>query len=161
MARKHIRNYVHALHRALNAPPSASDGPGGVYAFIVDGVVKVGKALDPPQRKLQWARQCRGEAQKWMHYYWEVPFAKKFEQILHLELKSSGAWKGRVRCRFCGRSHQEKFDLAKCGGVVGFVRIAESRLRASGWPWRRVTKYMLAGQELVRGGLSGRRENTS
>ncbi|KAJ7205129.1 hypothetical protein B0H12DRAFT_1243512 [Mycena haematopus] len=138
MARKHTRNYLRALHRALSAPPSTTDGPGGVYAFIVDRVVKAGKAVDPPQRRIQWERQCRGEQQRWMDFYWEVPFAKKFERVLHLELKALGAWKGRVRCRFCARSHQEKYDLAKCGGVPGFVRIAESRLRALGWQWRRV-----------------------
>ncbi|KAJ7207314.1 hypothetical protein B0H12DRAFT_1080059 [Mycena haematopus] len=137
MARKHTRNYVPALHRALNAPPSPTDGPGGVYAFVVDRVVKVGKAVDPPQRRLEWARQCRGERQRWMDFYWQVPYAKKFERILHLELKCRAAWKGRVRCRFCPRAHQEKYDLGKCGGLVGFVGIAESRLGASGWLWSR------------------------
>jgi hypothetical protein len=59
------------------------------------------------------------------------------ERIIHIELKRLGAWLGRVHCRFCGRNHQEKFDLRKCGGKAGLVRIIEARLNALGWIWRR------------------------
>ncbi|KAF8185643.1 hypothetical protein K438DRAFT_2155553 [Mycena galopus ATCC 62051] len=136
---------VRALINAINAPPSASDRMGGVYAYCVGDVVKVGYSKQPVVRKAQWMSQCRGEQQRWMRFYWEVPYAKKFvglsptERIIHLELKRLGAWKGLVHCRFCRRNHREKFDLRKCGGIAGLVSIVEARLIALGWIWRRVT----------------------
>lgn len=142
------------LQRAISAPPSPTDGVGGVYVFGVNRglTFKVGKAKDPVKRKAQWARQCRGEQQEWAPFYWEVPFAGKFgefftksaaigltvaEHILHLELKRLGAWLGRVRCGYCGKRHQEKYGSKRCGGMAGLVRIAEARLAALGWSWRR------------------------
>ncbi|KAJ6484910.1 hypothetical protein C8R45DRAFT_1099057 [Mycena sanguinolenta] len=140
MVRKHIRPpSSRVLQGAINAPPSPTDGVGGVYTFRVNGhrTVKVGKAIDPVKRKAQWARQCQGEQQEWVEFYWEVPFARKFEHILHVELKCLGAWLGRVRCRYCGKLHQEKYNLKRCGGMAGLVRIAEAQLVALGWSWRR------------------------
>ncbi|KAJ7816445.1 hypothetical protein B0H14DRAFT_3475365 [Mycena olivaceomarginata] len=123
---------------ALNALPSVTDGVGGGYSFFVNDILKFGKSNKPRERKGQWRRQCRGEQQTWLDFHWEVPYAKKFERIIHIELKRLGAWLGRIHCRFCGRNHQEKFDLRKCGGKAGLVRIVEARLKALGWIWRRV-----------------------
>ncbi|KAJ7720317.1 hypothetical protein B0H14DRAFT_2642732 [Mycena olivaceomarginata] len=129
---------LRTFHNALNAPPTTTDGVGGGYSFFVNNVLKFGKSNKPRARKGQWKRQCRGEQQTWLDFHWEVPYAKKFERIIHIELKRLGAWLGRVHCRFCGRNHQEKFDLRKCGGKAGLVRIIEARLNALGWIWRRV-----------------------
>ncbi|KAF8181993.1 hypothetical protein K438DRAFT_1975939 [Mycena galopus ATCC 62051] len=122
--------------RAIDAPPSAHDGVGGAYAFCVNNVVKFGRSKHPRVRKQEWERQCRGEKQVWLDFYWEVPYQMKFERIIHLELKRLGAWNGRVECPFCGRNHQEKFSLPKCGGIAGLVRLVEARLNALGWIWR-------------------------
>ncbi|KAF8133171.1 hypothetical protein K438DRAFT_1998223 [Mycena galopus ATCC 62051] len=157
MARTHSRNRIPsrcAFTNALNAPPSPSDGVGGVYAYSVNNVVKVGYSKQPRVRKVQWMRQCRGEQQDWLDFYWEVPYAKKFgelssdtsaaaglsctERIVHIELKRLGTWPGLVPCRFCHRNHREKFDLWKCGGIAGLIGIVEARLNALGWSWRRV-----------------------
>ncbi|KAF8212969.1 hypothetical protein K438DRAFT_1751382 [Mycena galopus ATCC 62051] len=141
MARTHSRNRIpsrRAFTNALNAPPSPSDGVGGVYAYSVNNVVKVGYSKQPRVRKVQWMRQCRGEQQDWLDFYWEVPYAKKFA-IVHIELKRFGAWPGLVPCRFCHRNHREKFDLWKCGGIAGLIGIVEARLNALGWSWRRLS----------------------
>ncbi|KAF8187246.1 hypothetical protein K438DRAFT_1764877 [Mycena galopus ATCC 62051] len=122
---------------------------GGVYAYCVGSVVKVGYSKQPAVRKAQWMSQCQGEQQRWMRFYWEVPYAKKFvglsptERIIHLELKRLGPWKGLVHCRFCRRNHREKFDLRKCGGIAGLVSIVEARLTALGWIWRRAPAYTI------------------
>ncbi|KAF8183534.1 hypothetical protein K438DRAFT_1975008 [Mycena galopus ATCC 62051] len=135
---------LRAFTNAISAPPSPSDGMGGGYAYSVGNVVKFGYSKKPAVRKIQWEAQCRGEQQRWLGFYWEVPYAKKFvglspaERIIHLELKRLGAWKGLLHCRFCHRNHIEKFDLSKCGGIAGLVTIVEARLNALGWNWRRV-----------------------
>ncbi|KAF8183608.1 hypothetical protein K438DRAFT_1975077 [Mycena galopus ATCC 62051] len=130
------------LDRAIAAPPSATDGVGGVYVYFTQHnakrVAKIGKADAPVVRQAQWARQCHGELQRWLPFYWEVRFAKKFERIVHLQFKRMGAWLGRVECRHCGTRHQEKFDLRKCGGVAGLIAVIEHRLGLLGWVWRRV-----------------------
>ncbi|KAJ7803232.1 hypothetical protein B0H14DRAFT_2613602 [Mycena olivaceomarginata] len=144
---------LRTFHNALNAPPTTTDSVGGGHSFFVNNVLKFSKSNKPRARKGQWKRQCRGEQQTWLDFHWEVPYAKKFgelffvhafataglrgtERIIHIELKRLGAWLGRVHCRFCGRNHQEKFDLRKCGGKAGFVRIIEARLNALGWIWQ-------------------------
>ncbi|KAJ7314894.1 hypothetical protein DFH08DRAFT_820869 [Mycena albidolilacea] len=127
---------LRTFHNALNAPPTTTNGVGGGYSFFVNNVLKFGKSNKPWARKDQWKRQCREEQQTWLDFHWEVPYAKKFERIIHIKLKRLGAWLGRVHCRFCGRNHQEKFDLRKCGGKAGLVRIIEARLNTLGWIWR-------------------------
>ncbi|KAF8183540.1 hypothetical protein K438DRAFT_1766827 [Mycena galopus ATCC 62051] len=69
---------LRALTNAINAPPSPSDGMGGGYAYSVGNVVKFGYSKKPAVRKTQWKAQCRGEQQRWLGFYWEVPYAKKF-----------------------------------------------------------------------------------
>jgi hypothetical protein len=44
---------------------------------VKDPELKVGRAKEPPKRKGQWLRKCRGQQQRWI-VYWEVPFAAKF-----------------------------------------------------------------------------------
>ena len=77
-----------AFHRALTAPPSATDYRGGLYGYTVADVLKAGRARDPPIRKMQWRRQCRGEPHNWLPFYWEVPHAKKFGEFLVLSRQS-------------------------------------------------------------------------
>ncbi|KAF7340932.1 hypothetical protein MSAN_02078200 [Mycena sanguinolenta] len=129
---------VLSFHHALTASPSATDYLGALYAYTVDDVLKTGRALDPPIRKKQWCRQCRGEWQNWLPFYWKVPHAKKFEKIIHVELKRRGAWLGCEQCWFCLTLHQEKYDLRQIGGVTGFIAIVEAWLAALGWPIIRV-----------------------
>ncbi|KAJ7216872.1 hypothetical protein B0H12DRAFT_1240159 [Mycena haematopus] len=118
----------------------ARDSPGGVYAFFVDGgrTVKIGRSVDPESRRRQWARQCRGEVQRWLTFYWAVPFAKSFERMFHLELKRRGAWRGRVLCPRCHKRHQEKFDTRRCGGEAGVVNIGDALLSSKGWKWKKI-----------------------
>ncbi|KAJ7437495.1 hypothetical protein B0H11DRAFT_1935961 [Mycena galericulata] len=119
---------------AILAPPSASDGPGAFYGFRIKKIFKLGRAKEPRKRQGQWARQCRGERHHWLPYYWEVPFYKKFEKIIHLHYKATGAWLAPHRCRFCSVRHQEKFGLKACGGVRGLVGVVEHYLGRLNWP---------------------------
>ncbi|KAJ7440077.1 hypothetical protein B0H11DRAFT_2230170 [Mycena galericulata] len=125
---------------AILAAPSASDCRGAFYGFLIaktrstPGIVKLGRAKEPRKRQAQWARQCRGERHRWLPYYWEVPFYKKFEKIIHCHYKAAGAWVVPHRCRFCTVRHQEKFGLKACGGVRGLVRVVEYYLGRLNWP---------------------------
>ncbi|KAJ6473785.1 hypothetical protein C8R45DRAFT_1103466 [Mycena sanguinolenta] len=146
--RLHIPTFD-AFRQALIAPPSLTDYKGGLYGYNVGNILKTGRARDPPVRKTQWCCQCRGEPQHWLPFYWKVRHAKKFgefsvssrksgwtgpEKIIHIELKRRGAWLGRVRCSYCRTAHQEKYDLCKIGGILGFIAIVEGRLGDMGWP---------------------------
>ncbi|KAJ7429055.1 hypothetical protein B0H11DRAFT_1946271, partial [Mycena galericulata] len=126
------------VESALLAPPSASDGRGAFYGFRIgktqSSILKLGRAKEPRKRRSQWARQCRGERHCWLPYYWEVPFYKKFEKIIHYHFKAAGAWVVPHRCRFCTVRHQEKFGLKACGGVRGLVRVVEYYLGRLNWP---------------------------
>ncbi|KAJ7719888.1 hypothetical protein DFH07DRAFT_972792 [Mycena maculata] len=125
---------------AVLAPPSASDCRGAFYGFRIakmratPAIVKLGRAKEPRKRRAQWAHQCRGERHRWLTYYWEVPFYKKFEKIIHCHYKAAGAWVVPDRCRFCTVRHQEKFGLKACGGVRGLVRVVEYYLGRLNWP---------------------------
>ncbi|KAJ7712912.1 hypothetical protein DFH07DRAFT_1018823 [Mycena maculata] len=130
---------------AVLAPPSASDCRGAFYGFRIakmratPAIVKLGRAKEPRKRRAQWAHQCRGERHRWLTYYWEVPFYKKFEKIIHCHYKAAGAWVVPDRCRFCTVRHQEKFGLKACGGVRGLVRVVEYYLGRLNWPV--ISKY--------------------
>lgn len=74
---------------AINSLPSSSDGPGAFYGFETSSprrvrrarsqrVMKLGRSTNPRKRRVQWARQCRGEVHNWLPFYWEVPYYKKF-----------------------------------------------------------------------------------
>ncbi|KAJ7441688.1 hypothetical protein FB451DRAFT_1190872 [Mycena latifolia] len=134
------------LQAALRARPSPSDRPGCFYLYKVSrrqprlpnrrgrrAQIKMGRAKDPPKRRLQWLRQCRGQQQVWW-CYWEVPFAAKFEQLIHLHYKLLGAWLGRRMCDFCPVKHQEKYDLKGCGGRAAVVQQVESYAALLHWP---------------------------
>ncbi|KAJ7464333.1 hypothetical protein B0H11DRAFT_2240733 [Mycena galericulata] len=134
---------------AILAAPSASDCRGGFYGFRIPktrstlAIVKLGRAKEPRKRQAQWARQCRGERHRWLPYYWEVPFYKKFEKIIHCHFKAAGAWVVPHRCRFCTVRHQEKFGLKACGGVRGLVRVVEYYLGRLNWPVIRLRRTHL------------------
>ncbi|KAJ6449135.1 hypothetical protein C8R45DRAFT_947586 [Mycena sanguinolenta] len=44
-----------------------------------------------------------------------------------------GTWVGRVLCEYYNKSHQEKFNLSKCGRIRGMVNIIEHAGRCLGW----------------------------
>ncbi|KAJ7430665.1 hypothetical protein B0H11DRAFT_2220183 [Mycena galericulata] len=117
-------------------PPSPSDRPGGCYAFFdpTFSIGKLGRSNHPPRRKREWARQCWGEQQIWLPFYWEVPFAAKFERLIHLHYRGAGAWLGPVRCGFCGVNHQEKYRFHGYLAIVAFIVTVEHYLGVLGWP---------------------------
>ncbi|KAJ7669582.1 hypothetical protein B0H17DRAFT_1209654 [Mycena rosella] len=129
---------------------SSTDGPGGIYVYEIPPYqpncpnrrrrralarreVKIGHAIDPPKRRKQWLRKCRGQRQSWW-FYWDVPFAKKFETIMHEHFKRAGAWIRPEECDWCTVNHREKFDYEKCGGRRGIIQVAEGYLGLLGWP---------------------------
>ncbi|KAJ7710869.1 hypothetical protein B0H17DRAFT_1190549 [Mycena rosella] len=140
------------LYPALTRRPvSSSDGPGGIYVYRIPRYqsnrpkshrrrralarpeVKIGRAIDPPKRRKQWLRKCRGQRQIWW-FYWHVPFAKKFETLLHKHFKLEGAWIRPEECEWCTVNHCEKFDCDKCGGRRGIIEVAEGYHALLGWP---------------------------
>ncbi|KAJ7088807.1 hypothetical protein B0H15DRAFT_949438 [Mycena belliarum] len=130
------------LRAALRAPPSPSDKAGTFYMYEIRrrqpnrpvrrAQAKLGRAKDPSKRKLQWFRKCRGQRQRWW-CYWRVPFAAKFERLIHLHFKLRGAWLGRQPCDFCPTKHQEKYDLEGCGGRAGVRAAVELYLGLLRW----------------------------
>ncbi|KAJ7460122.1 hypothetical protein B0H11DRAFT_1924165 [Mycena galericulata] len=112
-------------------PPSPSDRPGGFYAYFDPtlSIAKYGRSDNPARRKREWERQCRGEMQLWLPFYWEVPFAAKFERLIHLHYQRAGYWLGPIRCPYCGVKHREKYDCD-----AGFVFTVEHYLGVLGWP---------------------------
>ncbi|KAJ6455507.1 hypothetical protein C8R47DRAFT_1082731 [Mycena vitilis] len=139
-----------ALEAAIRAPASRSDKPGALYAFkipahqpnqrkrraaarVYRSKAKIGRSNDPPRRKGEWARRCRGQLQEW-HCYWQVPEAAKFEALIHLHFKIKGAWIHSSECDFCERCHCEIFDLAICGGWPGITEVVVYYLRRLNWP---------------------------
>ncbi|KAJ7088808.1 hypothetical protein B0H15DRAFT_949439 [Mycena belliarum] len=142
------RSVMHPLLRAaLRAPPSPSDKAGTFYMYEIRrrqpnrpvrrAQAKLGRAKDPSKRKLQWFRKCRGQRQRWW-CYWRVPFAAKFERLIHVHFKLRGAWLGRQPCDFCPTKHQEKYDLEACGGRAGVRAAVELYLGLLRWRILRV-----------------------
>ncbi|KAJ7675571.1 hypothetical protein B0H17DRAFT_1140195 [Mycena rosella] len=160
--RRMVRLYPALTRRAV----SSTDGPGGIYVYEIPRYqpncsnrrrrraltrreIKIGRAIDPPKRRKQWLRQCRGQRQIWW-FYWEVPLAKKFgesavtwnagsvrlvaEALLHNHFKREGAWIWPHECDWCTVNHQEKFDLEDCGGRRGIIQVAEGYHKLLGWP---------------------------
>ncbi|KAJ7441450.1 hypothetical protein B0H11DRAFT_2252019 [Mycena galericulata] len=133
----------------LNSPPSPSDAPGCLYAFRVfrnqprrrfgraprfpRAKIKIGRAKNPQRRRREWTRQCRGQRVKWW-YWWYVPFAKKFERLIHTHFRVHGAWLEPSACGFCLVRHQELFDYGRCGGKRGVALVVEGYLGILGWP---------------------------
>ncbi|KAJ7449392.1 hypothetical protein B0H11DRAFT_1924031 [Mycena galericulata] len=122
--------YLPPNSTAIIMPPSASDRPGGFYTYFdpTFSIAKMGRSNDPARRKLEWARQCRGEAQIWLPFYWEVPFAAKFERLIHHHYQRAGAWLGPVRCTFCGVNHREKYWFHGYSELIRFIMTVEHYL---------------------------------
>ncbi|KAJ7073382.1 hypothetical protein B0H15DRAFT_963718 [Mycena belliarum] len=128
---------------ALRAPPSPSDKAGTFYYYEIPGRqpngrtrgarFKFGRARNVRQRQGQWKRKCRGQRQRWWSY-WDVPYASKFEHLMHLHYKLRGAWLGRTPCDFCPVSHQEQYDRNGCGGRRVVEAEVEFYLRKLRWP---------------------------
>jgi hypothetical protein len=71
-----------AMIRAL-AARFALDRGGGVYFFEVPpDAVKIGRSINPPRRRTQWRRKCRGQRQFWWGY-WDVPEPAKLGASFH------------------------------------------------------------------------------
>ncbi|KAJ7708380.1 hypothetical protein B0H17DRAFT_1191823 [Mycena rosella] len=122
----------------IDEPPSPSDKRGFLYEFVIldnddDDVVKYGRSNNPLRRRREWAHQCKGQDQHW-RYCWEVPFAAKFEKLIHEHFKRAGAWLGPSPCSCCPVTHREKFDLEQCGGMEAVIRVIEAYLHRLGWP---------------------------
>ncbi|KAJ7748222.1 hypothetical protein DFH07DRAFT_962303 [Mycena maculata] len=109
---------IAALPHAPPPPPSAE--------------VKIGYATKPHSRRVAWRSQCRGETHDWWRY-WNVPNARAFEKLIHAHFTAHGAWNGRCQCRYCLVRHQEKFDLATCGGRAGVVAVVRDYHGLLGW----------------------------
>ncbi|KAJ7449500.1 hypothetical protein B0H11DRAFT_1928657 [Mycena galericulata] len=116
-------------------PPSPSDRAGAFYAFFdpTFSTAKYGRSNNPPRRKGEWERQCRGEIQVWLPFYWEVPFAAKFERLIHQHYRRAGYWLGPMRCAYCGVKHREKYRAD-----AGLIVVVEHYLGVLGWPVIRV-----------------------
>ncbi|KAJ7687016.1 hypothetical protein B0H17DRAFT_1203865 [Mycena rosella] len=125
----------------IDEPPSPLDKRRFLYEFVIfddddDDVVKYGRSNNPLRRRQEWVRQCKGQDQHW-RYCWEVPFAAKFEKLIHEHFKCAGAWLGPSPCSCCPVTHREKFDLEQCGGMEAVIRVIEAYLHRLGWPVRR------------------------
>ncbi|KAJ6535579.1 hypothetical protein B0H19DRAFT_1271320 [Mycena capillaripes] len=123
----------------INKPPSASDKPGAFYDFELpqEGATKLGRSNAPRRRQKEWARKCRGQQQVWRGY-WIVPYAAKFEALIHAHFKRAGAWISPTPCQYCGVKHLEKYSKRVCGGWTEIVKVVEYYLRRLGWPVIRV-----------------------
>ncbi|KAJ6622523.1 hypothetical protein B0H10DRAFT_1944449 [Mycena sp. CBHHK59/15] len=138
------------LAAAILAPPSALDKPSALYIFDILAdqpnhrtchtlaqaqiwMAKIGHSKHPWKHWAQWLWKCRGQRQDWWAY-WNVPYAAKFEALIHLHFKLLGAWMLPSECHFCGIRHTEKFGFRACGGRAGIARVIVFYLRRLGWP---------------------------
>ena len=79
----------HLLQQQLNylqaKPISASDGPGYLYNFFeTPSQVKVGRSVDPEERKVQWDRVCWNPNRMWEKPIWCPYTHRAGEYHLHL-----------------------------------------------------------------------------
>ncbi|KAJ7441690.1 hypothetical protein FB451DRAFT_1190874 [Mycena latifolia] len=102
-------------------------------------VIKVGRAKEPPKRKRQWLRQCRGEQQDWW-CYWDVPFAAKFVRTIDTHaLQTRGSLAGTSPVPVLlgsppGEVRPGGMRRAECGDWDGAVVSAPSRMaRYQNW----------------------------
>ncbi|KAJ7496270.1 hypothetical protein B0H11DRAFT_1910029 [Mycena galericulata] len=116
---------------AITIAPSPSDRPGTFYAYFDAefSTAKLGRSDNPVRRKGEWERQCQGEIQVWLPICWEVPFAAKFERIIHEHYKRAGSWLRPIACPFCGVKHREKFAFDAM-----LIQVVEHYLAVLGWP---------------------------
>ncbi|KAJ7215753.1 hypothetical protein C8J57DRAFT_1538158 [Mycena rebaudengoi] len=142
---RQLRQWAAKLQGLLHAPASRPDPRGYTYVFATTvrlnrrcrRALKFGRTVNLQHRRVQWARSCPGQRQRWLYAY-RVPHARQFEAIIQLHLKIHGAWLGRVPCEHCPKAHIEKFCWAACGGPQGLRDIIEHYLRLLNWPIRRV-----------------------
>ncbi|KAJ7059173.1 hypothetical protein C8F01DRAFT_1085017 [Mycena amicta] len=122
-------------------PPSSSDSSGVLYVFTekYGMITKIGRTNCPLRRKKDWAKQCNPVSQEWV-YCWKVPYAQKFESLVHAHFKYEGAWLRPPPCSGCFVRHREKFDTGACGGLDEIACVVEDYLRQLGW---RVTRFCL------------------
>ncbi|KAL0059708.1 hypothetical protein AAF712_013541 [Marasmius tenuissimus] len=135
-------------HAAVDREISTSEGEGFVYVFRIDGVdfsditdrdltntaaYKVGRTMNPENRKRQWHRQCPSQKHTWYapvpvehcHHVGESPqlfvFAERVtypsvEHLVHVALEEIAVLRPRKPCSDCGQVHHEIFlmlDLPK------------------------------------------------
>ncbi|KAJ6549357.1 hypothetical protein B0H10DRAFT_2128828 [Mycena sp. CBHHK59/15] len=93
------------------------------YWPLFSNVFKVGRTNFLLRRKYEWQRQCFPMVQIWT-MYWEVPFAAKFEKLIHAHYTYiEPAWIMPTPCTFCGVRHQELFDLSVVVGLTELDRV--------------------------------------
>ncbi|KAJ7698101.1 hypothetical protein B0H17DRAFT_1051133 [Mycena rosella] len=114
--------YQTRFTRAILAPPSLYDCPREICAYWDRHwrLWKYGRPNNSRRRVGQWARQCGISRMDWHPIVWAVPFATKFEHILHLHLKHMGLWAGYVKCAHhnCHHHHIELFRIPKADGPI-------------------------------------------
>ncbi|KAF8126870.1 hypothetical protein K438DRAFT_1790261 [Mycena galopus ATCC 62051] len=133
-----------SVSQSFNAPPTPTDGVGGCYAYLLMVFSNSGGRTAPSAHgRMAETMPRRGPRLDGLYGKYLMQKSSSAggpippERVIHIELKRLGAWNGRTHCPYCGREHQEKFDLLKCGGKAGLVRIVEARLTALGWTWKR------------------------
>ncbi|KAJ7708319.1 hypothetical protein B0H17DRAFT_1125076 [Mycena rosella] len=119
------------LEAAILAPPLALDKPGALYVFDIPAdqpnhrtrralaraqirMAKIRRSKHPWKRRAQWVWKCRGQQQDWWAYC-NVPYAVKFEALIHLHFKLLGAWMLPSECHFCGVQHTENLAFTLVG----------------------------------------------
>ncbi|KAK7043568.1 hypothetical protein R3P38DRAFT_3178528 [Favolaschia claudopus] len=112
----------HGVHTAIDAKPSASDGPGVVYWYKMlqpNGVeeYKAGRTNDAERRLDEWRKQCPGCDFELLDVT-PTKYAKKLERVLHKFLKTNDCWIIPYPCPSpsCKVRHREKFAIQGIGG---------------------------------------------
>ena len=78
-----MSSFSKLFQKRLLAPPTAADRPGYIYMYFIPSnmpgyyLVKVGRTNNPLRRKLEWARQCRGQWQRWVPEVVRTRYAHK------------------------------------------------------------------------------------
>ncbi|KAJ7697270.1 hypothetical protein B0H17DRAFT_1130575 [Mycena rosella] len=155
------------LEAAILAPPSALDKLGALYVFdipvdqpnrrmrcaLAQAQIKrdcspLGADTDGKNRVLEASLEApgpvvmevSGQRQDWWAYC-NIPYAAKFEALIHLHFKLLGAWVLPSECHFCGVCHTEKFGFHACGGRAEIACVVVFYLRHLGWP---VDEYLFS-----------------
>ncbi|KAF8149646.1 hypothetical protein K438DRAFT_1779240 [Mycena galopus ATCC 62051] len=119
------RNRIFSKLSTRRQPPLTVSVDARLY--FANGVLKFGRSNRPPRRKAEWQRQCCGEDQDWMDFYWEI-----------LMQKSSPRAPRKIRS-------------TQMRGKAGLVRIVEARLTALGWSWKRSHFYCISVTSMYQG----------
>ncbi|KAJ7690426.1 hypothetical protein B0H17DRAFT_1201759 [Mycena rosella] len=140
------------LEAAILAPPSALDKLGAftfltsrwinrIVACAVPSHRRRSRDTDGKNRVLEASLEApgpvvmevSGQRQDWWAYC-NIPYAAKFEALIHLHFKLLGAWVLPSECHFCGVCHTEKFGFHACGGRAEIACVVVFYLRHLGWP---------------------------